>query len=140
MDPPPYPPELSATAYEFLNLIFPRNPRKRANVCQLLRHPFITNADVIDLTASHQLLSNEDRVRIVKQASNVRNEHNEEVASITSPQSVKPMIELDSSIDDSEYITNGHNNKIPFNFVSKQTGDQSKGPDLYVQEKKGGDE
>ena len=44
--PPKYPSELSATAHSFLNLIFQRNPTKRANVCTLLKHPFITGEDL----------------------------------------------------------------------------------------------
>eukprot|EP00743_Colponemidia_sp_Colp-15_P006898 GILK01007445.1.p1 GENE.GILK01007445.1~~GILK01007445.1.p1 ORF type:complete len:799 (-),score=114.96 GILK01007445.1:135-2531(-) len=41
--PPPIPDFLSADAHDFLLLCFKRNPKERANVTRLLRHPFITN-------------------------------------------------------------------------------------------------
>ena len=127
IDPPPYPPQLSTTAHDFLNSIFKRNPRKRANVCQLLRHPFITGADLEDPERDSKLLSNEQKAKIVEQMSNVKGENEEEaIASIASPKSIKPAIEIDSSLDDSEYITNGQ--KQTFNFVSKQPGTTEKDP------------
>ncbi len=87
-------------------------------MCQLLRHPFITNEDVIDIPAAPRAaVSQEERARIVKQAVNIRED---DLASIASPKSIKPAIEVDSSGDDSEYATNGQNPKAPFSFVSKQ--------------------
>ena len=39
--PPPFPSNLSETALDFLNQCLKINPRERANVCKLLRHPFL---------------------------------------------------------------------------------------------------
>ncbi len=139
VEPPPYPAELSRTAHDFLNLIFKRNPRKRANVCQLLRHPFITNADVIDLprepSSSVVLMSEEEKSRIVHRVENIKNDEREdELASITSPKSIRPAIEADSGVDESEYMTNGPHNNVnaPFTFVPKQAGQFGKGPAAAV--------
>jgi len=42
IDPPQYPDEFSEEGKDFLNLIFKRDPKERANVRVLLNHPFIT--------------------------------------------------------------------------------------------------
>jgi len=120
VDPPPYPAELSTTAHQFLDLIFQRNPRKRANVYKLLHHPFITGEDIIDLTAQPKLFSNADRAAIVKQASNKVENYD----SIASPQSVKPAIEIsENSLDESDYITSGQNQKAHFYVVDKKASE-----------------
>lgn len=111
--PPPYPHKLSQTGKDFLSLIFKRNPKKRANVCKLLSHPFISNTDKVDLSASSKILRKEESVKIVKKKSE------EDISSLASPQNIKPAIEVDDSIDDSEYITGEQKSKVAFTFVAK---------------------
>ena len=83
-------------------------------MCKLLRHPFITNEDVNDLTASAKLLNGEQKKKIVKQiASGTTHEE-------PSPIQAQPVIEVDSSIDESDFLTNQPKDKPNYNFVIKE--------------------
>lgn len=97
-----------------MNLIFQKNPSKRANVHKLLKHAFITGEDKLaGDSSSQQCMSSDEKDLMLKQLANgeVKDE--------------EPVIDIgNKNIENSEYITNENNQKANVYIIPKEEGDQ----------------